>query len=99
MTDSTASGEYRKPSFGELTGIFTPSPGVETGRLWEALKSAQIPATRTPDVSLPADPFGMADDAGIALAEMYRSMLAAGIPLASVEKILGHMLASLPPGS
>jgi len=80
----------------DIAGHFA-LPGVETGRLWDVLKSAQAPRPPAPDVSLPADPFGKADDAGIALAEMYRSMLAAGIPLASVEKILGHMLASLPP--
>lgn len=46
--------------------------------------------------AMPADPFGQADSAGIALGEMYQSMLAGGIPLDSVERIIGHMLASLP---
>lgn len=41
----------------------------------------------------PADPFTEADPASIALAEMYHSMIRAGIPVASVEGILGRMLA------
>ena len=97
MTDSTASGDYRNFTFHDITGMFTP-PGTDVARLLSTLKSAQVPATPAPDVSFPADPFGKADDAGIALAEFYRSMLAGGIPLASVEAILGHMLANLPSG-
>jgi len=88
-------GEYRKPSPGDLAGRFAP-PGADVTRLLNSLKSAHAPAAPAPGAFLPADPFGKADGAGIALAEMYRSMLAGGIPLASVEKILGHMLASLP---
>lgn len=90
MTDSTPPGDYRAPvpPFGRWSDYFgADAPGSASARL-------PVPAAPV----LPADPFGMADDAGIALAEMYRSMLAGGIPLASVEKILGHMLASLPPG-
>lgn len=41
----------------------------------------------------PADPFTEADPASIALAEMYHGMVRAGIPVASVEGILGRMMA------
>lgn len=43
--------------------------------------------------SAPADPFSKGDEASAALAEMYEDMLGSGIPLASVERILGTMLA------
>lgn len=42
----------------------------------------------------PADPLSPGTVAGIGLAEMYNDMLAGGIPLASVERILGAMLAA-----
>lgn len=42
----------------------------------------------------PPDPFTAGAVAGVGLAEMYADMLAAGIPLASVERILGAMLAA-----
>lgn len=41
----------------------------------------------------PADPFSEADAPSVALAEMYHGMVRAGIPVASVEGILGRMLA------
>jgi len=41
----------------------------------------------------PADPFTEADPPSIALAEMYWGMVRAGIPVTSVEGILGRMLA------
>ena len=83
MTDSTPSGDRMPlPPFGRWPDFFGDPP--------------RLPAPSAP--ALPADPFGKTDDAGIALAEFYRSMLAGGIPLASVEAILGHMLANLPPG-
>ena len=44
--------------------------------------------------SAPADPFTKGSMASAALAEMYEDCLAAGIPLASVERILGAMLAT-----
>ena len=98
MTDGTASDHYRrKPTIAELAAAMAP-PGTDMARVMHSLKSSQVPAAPAPDVSFPADPFGKADDAGIALAEFYRSMLAGGIPLASVEAILGHMLANLPSG-
>ena len=43
--------------------------------------------------SAPADPFTKGSEASAALAEMYEDLLGAGIPLASVERILGTMLA------
>ena len=44
--------------------------------------------------SAPADPFTKGSEAAAGLAEMYEDCLAAGIPLASVERILGAMLAT-----
>jgi hypothetical protein len=41
----------------------------------------------------PADPFSEADAPSVALAEMFHGMIRAGIPVASVESILGKMLA------
>ena len=87
----------RKPTAAELAAGFTP-PGTDASRLWESLKNAQCPPpVAAPDVSaFPDDPFGAVDSAGIATGEIYRSLLAGGIPLASVERIIGHMLANLP---
>ena len=45
--------------------------------------------------SLPADPFTPGRQAGIAAMDMYDDLLAAGMPLASVERVLGAMFASL----
>lgn len=42
----------------------------------------------------PLDPFTPGAEASAALAEMYSDMVEAGIPVASVESILGHMLAA-----
>jgi hypothetical protein len=56
------------------------------------------PAGVTPgrhDFFLPADPFGHDTAPAIALAELYNDMLGAGIPLASVERILGAALAAM----
>jgi hypothetical protein len=44
--------------------------------------------------SAPADPFTKGSEAAAGLAEMYEDLLASGIPLASVERILGAMLAT-----
>jgi len=41
----------------------------------------------------PADPFSEADAPSVALAEMYWGMVRAGIPVTSVEGILGRMMA------
>ena len=43
--------------------------------------------------SAPPDPFTKGSMASAALAEMYEDLLGSGIPLASVERILGAMLA------
>jgi hypothetical protein len=43
---------------------------------------------------LPADPFTPGRMAGAALAEMFDDLVASRIPLASVESILGNMLAA-----
>ena len=45
------------------------------------------------DLSIP-DPFTKGSEAAAGLAEMYEDLLASGIPLASVERILGAMLAT-----
>lgn len=42
----------------------------------------------------PVDPFTKGSEAAAGLAEMYEDLLASGIPLASVERILGAMLAT-----
>ena len=42
----------------------------------------------------PLDPFTPGAEASAALAEMYSDLCTAGIPVASVESILGHMLAA-----
>lgn len=42
----------------------------------------------------PLDPFTPGAEASAALAEMYSDLCEAGIPVASVESILGHMLAA-----
>lgn len=42
----------------------------------------------------PPDPFTKGSEAAAGLAEMYEDLLASGIPLASVERILGAMLAT-----
>ena len=44
---------------------------------------------------LPPDPFGHDTAPAIALAELYNDMIGAGIPLASVERILGATLAAM----
>jgi len=44
--------------------------------------------------SAPPDPFTKGSEAAGALAEMYEDLLGAGIPLSSVENILGVMLAT-----
>ena len=44
--------------------------------------------------SAPADPFTKGSEAAGAFAEMYEDLLGAGVPLASVERILGAMLAT-----
>ena len=41
----------------------------------------------------PPDPFTKGSEAAGAFAEMYEDLLGAGVPLASVERILGAMLA------
>ncbi len=46
-----------------------------------------------PAGSAPPDPFTKGSMASAALAEMYEDLLGSGIPLASVERILGTMLA------
>lgn len=45
--------------------------------------------------SLPADPFTPGQQAGIAAMDIYDDLLGAGMPLASVERIIAHMLADL----
>ena len=67
-----------------------------------------VPGQQAPDISMgrpgwtpfpppvgsePPDPFTKGSEAAAGLAEMYEDMLASGIPLASVERILGAMLA------
>ena len=42
----------------------------------------------------PPDPFTKGSEAAAGLAEMYEDMVASGIPLSSVERILGAMLAT-----
>ena len=44
--------------------------------------------------SAPADPFTKGSEAAAGLAEMYEDMVASGIPVSSVERILGAMLAT-----
>lgn len=44
--------------------------------------------------SEPPDPFTKGSVAAAGLAEMYEDLVASGIPLASVERILGAMLAT-----
>ncbi len=44
--------------------------------------------------SEPADPFTKGSEASAALAEMFGDMVDAGVPVASVERILGAMLAT-----
>ena len=67
------------------------------------------PASAVPDVfkrafpalgaaaPLPEDPFTEADAGDIALGAMFDGMLAGGIPRPSVERIIGVMLAEMPP--
>jgi hypothetical protein len=45
----------------------------------------------------PEDPFTEADAGDIALGAMFDGMLAGGIPRSSVERIIGVMLAEMPP--
>ena len=45
------------------------------------------------DLSIP-DPFTKGSEAAAGLAEMYEDMVASGIPVSSVERILGAMLAT-----
>lgn len=44
---------------------------------------------------LPADPFTPGQQAGIAAMDIYDDLLGAGMPLASVERVIAHMLADL----
>jgi hypothetical protein len=44
---------------------------------------------------MPSDPFSDTDSASIALADMYQSMIRAGIPEHSTEVILGQMLGAM----
>ena len=68
-----------------------------------------VPGQQAPDISMgrpgwtpfppavgsePPDPFTRGSEASAALAEMFGDMVDAGIPVASVERILGAMLAT-----
>ena len=91
--------ELRGPdlSLGSVFDLITP-PGTDGRRLLDSLKSAQrapAPPARTPSSAQPpADPFTPGGMASAALAEMYSDMVESGIPVSSVEAILGHMLAA-----
>lgn len=47
------------------------------------------------ELPVPDDPFEPGQESGVAARILYDDMLAAGIPLSSVEAILGYMLADL----
>ena len=53
-----------------------------------------IPMSGRASISPPPDPFTKGSEAAAGLAEMYEDLLASGIPLSSVENILGAMLAA-----
>lgn len=75
-----------------------------TGVRPEIMKALAAGADRLEDVHAaleqgqrepePRDPFSQGHVAAVGLAEMYSDMLAAKIPLGSVERILGAMLAA-----
>jgi hypothetical protein len=61
-------------------------------RAWDYPTADPVP--KRPAPLPPLDPFTPGAEASAALAEMYSDMCASGIPVASVESILGHMLAA-----
>jgi hypothetical protein len=60
---------------------------------WTPFPPATGPGGGT-GISPPPDPFTKGSEAAAGLAEMFEDLLASGIPLASVERILGAMLAT-----
>ena len=77
---SFGAGEYAPESSGLL-----PPRSVGTGYPFR-IGPSEPPLT-------PPDPFTKGSEAAGAFAEMYEDLLGAGVPLASVERILGAMLA------
>lgn len=79
---------------------FGPSPGLADAlRTRPCMACANYHPSGTPcparaQTAIPADPFTKGSVAAAGLAEMYEDMVASGIPVGSVERILGAMLAT-----
>ena len=76
---------------------------VRTGGTIQPCRAPDISATppeairkALPASPMPADPFAPADSASVAIAETYHGLIVAGVPVESVERIIGIWLASLP---
>jgi hypothetical protein len=79
------------------TGGYTPggrAPDISApaGPAAEFIRKA-LPPVPLPE---PEDPFSPSDSASVAIAETFHGLVRAGVPVASVERIIGHWLASLP---
>jgi hypothetical protein len=88
------SGEEQgeRVTFEEARGALLP-PG--TGALADAVWRQEAPLGSLPgDPASPADPFSPGAVADTGTAEMFWGLQRAGIPLASVERILGAMFAA-----
>ena len=87
MAGGSEAVETLRDLLGRQTGWPVPPPAITP--------HPAPPAGHLAGIGDITDPFGHDTAPAIALAELYDDMLGAGIPLASVERILGAALAAM----